>query len=534
MPTPNLTLAPSQLGRNENASKQPPTAADVTTAATQEFRGILDFIEEQAHADVAPSFMDIERQLRDRLLALGRLLVILFLTVFEGHVSKGLGCVVEINGQRYRRRPRKGRNLMTLFGVVRYFRTYLRRRPTYEGNRSGHFPTDALLGLTKDRASMGILSLGAYLSTKVSYAQASECLRRTIAVTPSTEVLQRGVLGLGSHVSAYLEQAPAPAGDGEVLVLQFDGKGAPTVTRRELELRRGPRDKGLQERCKRHRGRAQRKKQNRKERRLDDAKDPSKNAKEVTVLVIYTLSRSEKDGRLHGPINKRVYASFDTKDSVFSVARREAIKRGFDPDSDTNLIHVITDGDAALARRVDKEFRHAVHTIDIMHVLEYVWSAGRVICSTNRELRAWTARQKERLLCGRVDEVLSDLDFALERMAPDTAGLKAVETSLKYILRRSDKLDYGWLLARDLDIASGAVEGAVKHIVGLRFDNGGMRWIPERAEALLKLRCVAFNGDWDDFIEYVDGQVRAANQKGGDLRILTNTPEPLEKFANAA
>jgi len=533
MPTPVLNLAPPQLGCNDNTSKQPPAPDEVTTAATREFRGIIDFIEQQAHADMAPSFMEMERQLRSRLMALGRLLVILFLTLFECHVTNGMQGTVEVNGQRYNRRPPKGRNLMTLFGVVRYFRTYLRRRSTYKGSRSGQFPTDALLGLTKDRTSMGILSLGAYLSTKMSYAQASECLRRTTGVAPSTEVLQRGVLGLGSHVSAYIEQAPAPAGDGEVLVIQFDGKGAPTVTEHELELRRGPRSKESRPCCKRHSGRVQRKKQNRKEKRINDAKDPSKNAKEVTVLVMYTLSRGE-DGRLHGPVNKRVHASFDTKDSVFSLARREAIKRGFDPDSDTKTIHIITDGDAALARRVDQTFRYAVHTIDIMHVLEYVWSAGRAICSTSKELRAWTAKQKDRLLCGQVGMVLSDLDLALERMAPSSAGVKTVETSLKYILLRSDKLDYGWLRARDLDIGSGAVEGAVKHIVGLRFDNGGMRWIPERAEALLKLRCVAFNGDWDDFIEYVDEQVRAANQKGENLRILTNIPESLEKFASAA
>lgn len=533
MPTPDLKLAPHQLGRNNDAPEHSPTPEDVTTAATEQFQELLDFVNRQACADTTTSFMHVERQLRDRLLALGRVLVVLFFTVFDWRVANNLGRVVEIEGQRYTRRPPKARNFMTLFGVVRYFRTYFRRHPKYEVSRTGYYPTDTLLGLTKDRMSMGVLSLGAYLSTKVSYAQACECLRRTTGVSPSTEVLQRGVLGLGAHVSAYIEQASAPTGDGEVLVIQFDGKGAPTVTDRELELRRGPRSEMPHGRCKRHRGRTQRKKQKRTDRRLDDAKDPSKNAKEVTVLVMYTLSRGD-DGRLHGPMNKRVYASFDTKDSVFTVAHREAIKRGFDPASDTKLIHVITDGDPALARRVDTMFRHAVHTIDIMHVLEYVWSAGRAICSTNSELRAWTAKQKERLLCGQVDVVLSDLDLALERMGPSNAADKAVEASLNYIMRRSDKTDYGWLRAQDLDIGSGAVEGAVKHIVGLRFDNGGMRWIPERAEALLKLRCVAFNGDWDDFIEYVDGQVRAANRKGENVRILTNIPESLGKFASAA
>ena len=37
----------------------------------------------------------------------------------------------------------------------------------------------------------------------------------------------------------------------------------------------------------------------------------------------------------------------------------------------------------------------------------------------------------------------------------------------------------------DLEVASGVVEGGVKHVIGKRFDNGSMRWIRERAEARL-------------------------------------------------
>ena len=33
-------------------------------------------------------------------------------------------------------------------------------------------------------------------------------------------------------------------------------------------------------------------------------------------------------------------------------------------------------------------------------------------------------------------------------------------------------------------------------------DCSGMRWIPERAEALLRLRCIELNGDWDRFFEW--------------------------------
>ena len=35
-----------------------------------------------------------------------------------------------------------------------------------------------------------------------------------------------------------------------------------------------------------------------------------------------------------------------------------------------------------------------------------------------------------------------------------------------------------------------------------------MRWIKERAEALLQLRCIEINGDWDAFIEFVHDQLQ--------------------------
>jgi len=36
----------------------------------------------------------------------------------------------------------------------------------------------------------------------------------------------------------------------------------------------------------------------------------------------------------------------------------------------------------------------------------------------------------------------------------------------------------------------------VNYVIAKRFDSGGMRWIKERAEALLQLRCIEVNNDW--------------------------------------
>ncbi len=53
-----------------------------------------------------------------------------------------------------------------------------------------------------------------------------------------------------------------------------------------------------------------------------------------------------------------------------------------------------------------------------------------------------------------------------------------------------DMMKYKDYIELDLPTASGIAEGAARYVAGERMDCSGMRWIPERAEAPLHLRCV--------------------------------------------
>jgi hypothetical protein len=64
-------------------------------------------------------------------------------------------------------------------------------------------------------------------------------------------------------------------------------------------------------------------------------------------------------------------------------------------------------------------------------------------------------------------------------------------------------LNYRDLRRRDLDIGSGAVEGAVRNLVGIRLDGPGMRWSRGRSERLLHLRCILLYGQCDDFAAHL-------------------------------
>ena len=58
---------------------------------------------------------------------------------------------------------------------------------------------------------------------------------------PSPRAVLRMVDALGGRAHSFLEQAPAPEDDGEVFVIQVDGKGAPAISSRERRRRARPR-----------------------------------------------------------------------------------------------------------------------------------------------------------------------------------------------------------------------------------------------------------------------------------------------------
>lgn len=112
--------------------------------------------------------------------------------------------------------------------------------------------------------------------------------------------------------------------------------------------------------------------------------DHSKNAKTATLVVMYTLRRDVgPDGRpkLSGPLNQRIHASFMRH--AFEVARREAIKGGFGPESGKR-IQFVNDGDPDLDTYrkeyfADYEPSLLLTTSDLPHVLEYVWGAASAL-----------------------------------------------------------------------------------------------------------------------------------------------------------
>jgi hypothetical protein len=330
-----------------------------------------------------------------------------------------------------------------------------------------------------------------------------------------------------------MEQTAAPAEDGEVLVIEIDGKCTPTATEAELTKRRGKRRARVCPcGCQRHRGQVQRQAAEPRKRRKKG--DKSKNGREVVLVVMYTLKRTP-DGRLHGPINKKIWGSYGGRSAAARWAREQATRRGFPPGS-SRLVQIVLDGAKGLKQNLQVLFPEAIFTLDICHVEERLWSVGRAFhAEGSPELTAWVKARQTLLYEGRGAELVDDLKQLLTEVphtGPGTkARRKAIQSQINYLQPRLSMMQYARWREQDLVLASGQVEGAARHVVGERLDGSGMRWIPGRAELLLHLRCIELNGDWENFFQWAHRRYCQRLVQQPSLRIRTNEPLSLKLAA---
>jgi hypothetical protein len=513
---------PSQHKRSD--ASRPCTAASARADAQAAFDKAADFCQT---SDLL--FWCFEGQLMVRIAVLGACLIRLFLVArrerlpIDPYLQKGAWRLGD---------ERAPRTLKTAYGEVSYERQYLIAR---EGGE-GYFPLDAELGLTNDRLSPWMMQWVARLATRMSFSASRMVCKAVLNWSPATETIEQVVLGMGRYAAPFVAQQKAPSDDGEVLVIEMDGKCPPTASEAELSKRRGkrrPRHKrDCPCGCQRHRGKVKRRLRGSKKRRKKG--DKSKNGREVTVVVMYTLKRGA-DGKLHGPLNKKIWGTFAGRKAAALWARAEATKRGFGPDT-TKTVQIVMDGVESLKADLEALFPKAIFTLDVWHAVERLWSLGRHYHAEGSEpLKEWVDELKELVYAGEAKKLVTILRGMLADEplhGPGTKGRRAaLEEQIGYFEKRLDMMHYGEWLKQDLVIGSGQAEGTVRHLVGERFDCSGMRWRREKAEALLHLRCIELNGDWQHFFAWVQKRIHRRLTQGKRVKVLTDQPLTLAKAA---
>jgi hypothetical protein len=104
-----------------------------------------------------------------------------------------------------------------------------------------------------------------------------------------------------------------------------------------------------------------------------------------------------------------------------------------------------------------------------------------------------------KLLEGKVRRVIGGIRQMVTKADLPKHKRQKARRYLNYFAARCDYMKYDEYLAAGYPIGSGVVEGACRHLVKDRMEQTGMRWRIAGAQAVLSLRAIYLNDDWDTF-----------------------------------
>jgi hypothetical protein len=152
--------------------------------------------------------------------------------------------------------------------------------------------------------------------------------------------------------------------------------------------------------------------------------------------------------------------------------------------------------------------------IDFIHVLEYLWkAAGCLHHDGDPAAGTWVRGHAYTILCGDPVRAAAQIRQAATAAGLGKARRAPADTCANYLISKSPYLDYPRALASGWPIATGIIEGACRHLVKDRMDITGARWGLHGAEAILKLRALHANGDFDEYWRHHQQQERQRNHQ---------------------
>jgi len=141
--------------------------------------------------------------------------------------------------------------------------------------------------------------------------------------------------------------------------------------------------------------------------------------------------------------------------------------------------------------------------IDLIHVLEYIWNAAWSLHSPgDPAAEDWVAVKALAVLAGDSTRAAAEITTETETAGLTAAQRTGADACVRYLTGKNEFLCYDQALAAGWPIATGVIEGACRHLIGDRLDITGARWGLDGAEAILTLRAVISNGDFDDYRGY--------------------------------
>jgi hypothetical protein len=444
---------------------------------------------------------EVERSLFQQLLHLGHLLFGSFLALV-GPGDIGPTAILDDGREVRRLDGPHSRRLLTVFGVFSLSRCVYAER---QGQKIELAPTDGRLQLPESELSYLLQEWDQMLGVEHAFGKVGETLLSILRLKQSVDTLERNNQHMAQTAPAFRDaQPPVDAAlEGELLVVSEDNKGIPMVRPVEEKPVGAHRKKG--------------EKANKKQMACIGCVYSVDRHVRTPEDLAATLFRDPDRPKQQPPEakQKRYWAELTREiegevlrgqDLVF-LRLGEEIERRRRPDQP--LIH-LSDGQESL--QTDRqvylpEDAHTVDILDLMHVLPRLWESAHLFHEEGSAAASDFVRARLlRVLRGEVKGVVRGL-----RQMGSVLGLKGTNKQrlsqlCGYLEKNQTRMQYHEYLKEGYPIATGVIEGACRHLIKDRMERAGMRWKVPGAQAMLELRTIYTNGDWEEFQQFRVGE----------------------------
>jgi hypothetical protein len=455
---------------------------------------------------------DLEHEVWQRLLQLGRASLNQFLAlVGPGDVGETLTLS---SGQESRRLPETHeRRYVSIFGVFRIHRTVYGSR---EGQKIECVPLDQRLQLPESDFSYLLQDWDQSLCVEQAFGQARTTVARILGLTQSVDSLEHMNQEMAAPATTFMLNQPTPEEEGDLLVVSADQKGIVMRRPADAPAPKAHRTKG----------------------------DKASRKRMATVGTVYSVDRyrrtpeeivaalfhdrSEPSQRPQ-PQHKEVWASLPREDvpgsgtdAVFAWMVGELFLRG--RGKDKSLVF-LSDGQEALwDAHAEWLPERTVGILDLLHVTPRLWKAAHVFHKEgSSDAESFVRQRLLRVLQGKAAGVIRGIrEMGTKRGLKGRSKL-ALTKVCGYLEQNLSRMRYDEYLAAGYPIASGAVEGACRHLVKDRMERAGMHWTIPGAQAMLDVRSIYVSGHWEEYQAYrIQGEIdRLCPERSSVNRVFT-------------
>lgn len=477
---------------------QPTTLAKLETLS-EAIAELNLFIQEAARQGTAAH--TVERGVLERVLHAGRLALGVFFRL-QGTGDLGERVTLPDGREVSRYKETHGRDYVSIFGSFHLERTVYGAR---ESQKIEFIPLDSRLELPASKFSYVLQDWDQMVTTEQPYGQVCRFVEEILGVRQYADNLERMSRSMMEDAEGFCWslEPPPPQEEGKILIESADGKGVPI---------RHPADAAP---IYAHQHKSGPKPDRKKMATVATVYSVDRfvrTPEEVVKALFRRPDEPRQPWERPRPQHKRVYARLsleeadgtyvDSQPAVLGWMDQEVRQRRGDLPKE---LVCIMDGQESLwdTARVLQQDLAKVDILDLLHVTPRLWQAAHGFHKPqSAKAEAFVRSRVLLILRGRVSSVVRGLRRMASLRKVSSAKRKTIRKICRYFENNRHRMRYDEYLSKGYPIASGAIEGACRHLVKDRLERTGMNWTKPGAQAVLSLRAIFISGYWERFIQY--------------------------------